>query len=157
MSAVTVSAPAGDQSDVAGATRPTANVVPTIARSGRRLVETIAGGAERYLERWEDLVHEARASSRPVDESLRVGDALALLPAAKVESDIPGRVRLRLKQLRGRGPLTKQLAAALEGDEGVDRAEVSARTGSVLVHYDTVRYGTRDALLEAVGGDGAQS
>ena len=89
MPAVTVSAPTGGRSDVAGATSPGATVAPTLTRSGRRLAETIAGGAERYLERWEDLVHEARASLHPLDESLSVGSALALLPAAKVESEIP--------------------------------------------------------------------
>jgi Heavy metal associated domain 2 len=151
MSAGTVDALSYDQSPVAPGANPVATIVPRLSRSGRRIAETITGGAERYFEHWEDLVVEARATLRAPDQGLSVGETLALLSEAKVESDLPGRVRLRLKQLRGRKSLAAQTAGALEGVEGVERVEASALTGSVLIFYDSRRYGSREALLGAVG------
>ena len=114
------------------------------------IVEAIAGGAQRYLERWEDLVHEARATRDGGAEEPDVAGALAGLPGAKVESDTPGRLRLRLTQLRGHERLAEQVARALEGHEGITRVDVSARTGSVLILYDPQRYATGEALQRAI-------
>jgi hypothetical protein len=151
MSATTVIALPVDASGPATGTTPSQTFVPSLARAGRRVAASISAGAERYYEHWEDLVHEARASTRAPEEGTSVGSVLASLSEASVESDIPGRVRLRQKQLRGRTRLAEETAAALAGVDGIDRAHVSALTGSVLIFYDARRYGTREALLEAIG------
>ena len=87
-------------------------------------------------------MHEASAARDGGAEEPDVAGALAGLSGAKAESDTPGRLRLRLTQLRGHGRLAEQVARALEGHEGITRVDVSARTGSVLILYDPQRYAT---------------
>ena len=74
---------------------------------------------EWYVEQWEDLVVEAKASLTAGEEGLSVAGILAGLAEATVVSDIPGRVRLRLKQLKGHDRLAEQSAQALGSMEGI--------------------------------------
>jgi hypothetical protein len=146
----TVDASAGGPAGAASGTGRSEALAPALTRPARRLVEAIAGGAQRYLERWEDLVHEAKAARDGGAEEPDVAGALAGLSGAKAESDTPGRLRLRLTQLRGHGRLAGEVARTLEGHEGVKRVDVSARTGSVLLLYDPQRYATGEALQRTI-------
>ena len=79
-----------------------------------------------------------------------VADVMADLANAKVVSDIPGRLRLRLKELRWQDQLLAESAQALGSLPGLQQVEASPITGSILIHYDTARYGTRAALMDAL-------
>ena len=127
-----------------------ATVVQPVAQASRQFYDTITGGVQWYFEQWEDLVVEAKASLSTGAESIGVSDILAGLAEAKVASDIPGRVRLRLKQLRGHDDVATQSAQALGRMSGITEADVSALTGSILIFYDTAQYESRDALVRAI-------
>ena len=55
---------------------------------------------------------------------------------ASVVSDVPGRLRVRVPNLRGEPDATRQLERRLASLAGVARAQVNAATGSVLIEYD---------------------
>lgn len=112
--------------------------------------EKVAGGVEWYFEHWVDLVEEIKAEKAAHLESLNVPDIMAALPEAKVASDIPGRVRLRLPLLKGQKPLSEQCAEILRGVPGIIEVQVSPVTGSVLAFYDKQTLPNLEALLEAV-------
>ncbi|MFN8474233.1 MAG: hypothetical protein U0822_18715 [Anaerolineae bacterium] len=104
-----------------------------------------------YVEHWEDLVHEARAERAPHEEvSLSPDGILKSLSDAKVASDIPGRVRLRVDQLKGHDGLAEPVAQTLGSIPGVKQVEVSSATGSILVVYDKKKYASREELLGAI-------
>ena len=113
--------------------------------------DRVAGGVEWYFEHWVDLVEEIRAEQAVKQPRLSMDDIMAALPEAKVVSDIPGRVRLRLPELKGQKPLVEQCAEALGGIPGITDAQVSSVTGSILAFYDTDQLPSLDALLKAVG------
>jgi hypothetical protein len=137
---------------------PDANTVPImnvavpqpILDTSHQVYEKVVGGLQWYVEQWEDVIIEAKAMLAPGDESLAAADILASLTNAKVASDIPGRVRLRLKQLRGHTDLAEQCEHALGSMHGIRQVEVSSLTGSVLVFYDAAQYASREALLNAM-------
>lgn len=56
---------------------------------------------------------------------------------AKVVHFMPGRVRLRVKELKNMPELVREVQSAFEGIPGVDRVDVNRLTGSVLIEYDT--------------------
>ena len=143
------------------APNPTANpVVPEaitqpVAKAGRQAYERFAGRFEWYLEQWEDVVHEARAvrAQKYSLEGVSVADVLSGLGGAKVASSLPGRARLRLKQLKKQDQLAEQTAHALGALPGISQAEANPVTGSVLILFDAKHYPSLDALLKAVAGD----
>jgi copper chaperone CopZ len=49
---------------------------------------------------------------------------------------VPGRVRLKSRQLRGASALAQRVTQSLGSVPGVQRVEVNALTGSVLLLYD---------------------
>ena len=128
-----------------------AAVVKPLVDATHIAYEKVAGGVEWYFEHWVDLVEEIRAEQAVGHVSLSVADIMAALPEAKVVSDIPGRVRLRLPELKGQKPLVEQCAEALGGIPGITDAQVSSVTGSILALYDTDQIPSLDALLKAVG------
>ena len=113
--------------------------------------QKIAGGVEWYFEHWVDLVEEIRAEQAAGQVSRTLADIIAALPEARVASDIPGRVRLRLPELQGQKALVEQVGEALIGVSGVTSAQVSSVSGSVLVFYDTDQLPSLHELLQAVG------
>ena len=66
-----------------------------------------------------------------------VADVLAGLASVKVASDLPGRLRIRLKELRWQEQLPAQCTQTLGSLPGIGQVEASTITGSILVHYDT--------------------
>jgi hypothetical protein len=125
-------------------------VTEPVTRASRRLYEAVATPVEWYVEQWEDLFVEAKASLASSVEAPTVANIMAGLAEAKVVSDAPGRVRLRLNDLKGRDALARQTAEALGSLDGIKQVEVSSLTGSVLLLYDTEQYPTRDAVVRAV-------
>jgi hypothetical protein len=67
---------------------------------------------------------------------------------------LPGRLRLRVKALKGRRHAAGALESHLGAVEGISRVEVSAITGSLLLHFDPRRLSSPaflDACAEAMG------
>ena len=128
-----------------------AAVVKPLVDGTHAAYEKVAGGVEWYFEHWVDLVEEIRAEQAVKQPRLSMDDIMAALPEAKVVSDIPGRVRLRLPELKGQKPLVEQCAEALGDIRGITDAQVSSVTGSILAFYDTDQIPSLDALLKAVG------
>ena len=143
---LTVEAPsaAGFSIDPAVVTRPFVDASQTV-------YERVAGGVEWYFEHWVDIVEEIKAERAVGQAKLSVADIMAALPQAKVASDIPGRVRLRLPELKGQKPLVEQCTEALRAVTGINDVQVSSITGSILAFYDTDQHPSLQALLEAVG------
>ncbi len=130
---------------------PTINetVVQPVAKTGQQLFGKVIGGVHWYLEQWEDLVMEAKEMVAPTDEGITAADILARLNEAQVISEIPGRIRWRLKELKGQTHLAEAVASALVSAPGVNQVSVRALTGSILVFYDAESYPSRESLLSA--------
>lgn len=143
---VTVEAPsaAGLAIDPVAISKPLVDATHTV-------YERVAGGVEWYFEHWVDIVEEIRAEQAAGQARLTVADIMAALPEAKVASDIPGRVRLRLPELRGKKPLVEQCSEALRAVPGISDVQVNSITGSILAFYDTDQHPSLQALLEAIG------
>ena len=75
-------------------------VTEPVVHHSRKLYAKAATGAQWYAEQWEDLLVEARHMALGTSSHVTVADVMADLANAKVVSDIPGRLRLRLKELR---------------------------------------------------------
>jgi Heavy metal associated domain 2 len=125
-----------------------AAIVQPVAETGRRISNHVTGGVQWYLEQWEDLLVEVKAQRAGAGAD--VAGIRASLAQARVVSEVPGRVRLRLKELKGRDQLAWQTLEALANVPGIRRAQVSSLTGSVLIFYDTAAYRSLDSLLQAV-------
>jgi len=57
-------------------------------------------------------------------------------PPAEVEHRLPGRVRLRVRTLRGDAAFFRQVEAGLADIGGVRRVRTDPRTGSILIEHD---------------------
>ncbi len=129
----------------------TAAVPQSVSKPAKRAYDAVGTGVQWYLEQWEDVIEEAKVMKRGDLAELNFKDFLASLPEATVVSDIPGRVRLRNKGLKGQSQLAKESTQALAEVDGVSEVHVSALTGSILVFFDKDQYESRDALLQAIG------
>ncbi|MFN8496942.1 MAG: hypothetical protein U0641_03735 [Anaerolineae bacterium] len=132
------------------------SVSKPLAEPSRTAYGRFQEGMQWYFEHWEDLVHEARAEHAHDEHSdaepaVSADGILKSLSDAKVASDIPGRVRLRVAQLKGQDKLTEPLAETLGSIPGVKQVEISSLTGSILMVYDKKKYPSREALLSAMG------
>lgn len=125
-------------------------ITEPVADAGRKVYDKVTTGAQWYLEQWEDLFIEARHMALGSSAHVTAADVLADLASANVASDIPGRLRLRLKSVRWQDELVAQIAAALGSVPDVKQVEASAVTGSFLIHYDRNRYTSRNELLAAL-------
>jgi hypothetical protein len=84
----------------------------------------------------------------------RTASALQWAKLFRVVHILPGRLRLRFKSLQGRHAVAGALEAHLGAVEAISRAEVSALTGSLLLHYDPALLSSPellDAFSEAMG------
>lgn len=114
---------------------------PHVARTLRPM-----SAVQWYVDQWAELAAEARASvTRYTD--LTAGDVYAGLASAKVVSDLPGRVRVRVADLRGVSRLAAEVAEHLSRQPGINRVVASAATGSVLIFYGRRRYASLELLL----------
>ncbi len=127
-------------------------VTTPVTETSRKLFEQASTGVQWYLEQWEDLLIEASHMALGRNVQFTTADVLADLPHAKVVSNSPGRVRLRLKELRWQEDLLSQSVQALGSVPGIKQVEGSVVTGSILIHYDRTQYTTLDALLAALAG-----
>lgn len=136
----------------------TSAVTEPVAKAGRHVYGRASEGVQWYLEQLEDLLHEAEVvrTQKFAKEGLAVDDILAGLNEAKVASSIPGRVRLRVEQLKRQNDVAKQTEQALAGRAGINQVEVNHLTGSVLVMFDKAKYPSLDSLLEAIKPSSAQ-
>jgi hypothetical protein len=60
---------------------------------------------------------------------------------------IPGRLRLKIAQVRDNPDLARELYERLSGRRGIQRVEANALTGSVLVLYDAEEITSLESLL----------
>jgi hypothetical protein len=66
-------------------------------------------------------------------------------------SAVPGRIRLRIKDVKGNPKLATELQDRLRSLEGVQRAEANLRAGSITINYDHQRV-SADALTGVLSG-----
>jgi hypothetical protein len=66
-------------------------------------------------------------------------------------SAIPGRIRLRIKDVKGNPTLATELQDRLRTLDGVQRAEANLRAGSITINYDRDRLSALD-LTEILSG-----
>ena len=59
------SASAADEVKPASSTLNASVVTEPVTRVGRKAYDQVAGGMQWYVERWEDMVHEAKAARAP--------------------------------------------------------------------------------------------
>ncbi len=128
------------------------SVTQPVADTSRRVFQRASDGAHWYVEQWEDLFAEARHAALGANAHLGVADVLAALPSAKIVSDISGRLRVRTKSLKWQDQLAAQCSQVIGALPGIRQVDISALTGSILVHYDPASYPSSAALLEAVAG-----
>ena len=128
-------------------------ITQPVADSSRKLYQKFAGGAQWYGEQWEDLLIEARHKALGAESHHTAADVLAGLGAAKVASDLPGRVRMRLNELRWQDHLLGEVATALGSLPGIQQVDTNTVTGSILVHYDKTLYSSLQELMQAVTGE----
>jgi len=122
----------------------------SVTDAGQKGYDRVVGGVQWYLEKWEDLIEEARASQQIKLAEVSLEEVFASLPEAPVASDIPGRLRVRTHLLKGQSRLAQQCTTELDGLPGISEVHVSSLTGSVLVFYDTEVYESRGELLQAL-------
>ena len=67
----------------------------------------------------------------------------------KVVHFIPGRVRLKVKEMKGEVEFSQQVEAELSTVPGIEQVEVNPITGSVLIKYDTAAVDC-DASIDAL-------
>ena len=127
-------------------------ITQPVTESSRKLYKKISGGAQWYGEQWEDLLIEARHKALGAESHRTAADVLAGLGAAKVASDLPGRVRVRLKELRWQDHLLGEVTTALGSLPGVEQVDTNSVTGSILVHYDKTVYASLQDLMQAAAG-----
>jgi hypothetical protein len=64
----------------------------------------------------------------------------------KVVHALPGRIRLKVAQVRENPALANQIQQRLTGVQGIQKVEVNPLTGSVLVLYDATATASPDSL-----------
>lgn len=101
-----------------------------------------------YVEQWARLAAEAQASVTRQPE-VTAAEVCAGLATAKVVSDVPGRLRLRVAHLRGCSRLAAEVEECLSRLPAVRRVTTSAATGSVLVYYSSSASSEILALMAA--------
>jgi hypothetical protein len=121
-----------------------------ITEAGQALVVTASNSILRLGEEWEDLFAEAHEMRDTSGKAIGARDIVKNLDKAKVISQLPGRVRLRVGQLEGQGLVAQRVEEALVCIDGINKVRTSAHTGSVLIFYDTDRHPSLASLLQAV-------
>jgi hypothetical protein len=58
----------------------------------------------------------------------------------KIEHQVPGRVRMRIKAGKGNPDLLKQISEVFAVIPGIEQITANPTTGSVVLHYDTDRH-----------------
>jgi hypothetical protein len=124
-------------------------VIQPAITTGVAVSKKVTGGASWYAGQWGDLVAEVHAmrAARHAD-AMTLAGLLARLPAARVLSDTPGRVRLKVLPLKGRMDRSMFIADAVSTVPGVLEVTASPHTCSVMIQYDTTCYVSLDALLD---------
>ncbi len=70
--------------------------------------------------------------------------------ASKIVHAIPGRIRLKVAQVRDNPVLAVQIQKSLASIAGVQKVETSVRTGSVLILYDAVALSSPEGFHASV-------
>jgi hypothetical protein len=58
----------------------------------------------------------------------------------KIEHQVPGRVRMKIKAAKGNPELLKQISEVFAVIPGIEQITANPTTGSVVLHYDTDRH-----------------
>jgi hypothetical protein len=127
-----------------------ADVTKPLVDATHSIYQSALGGVEWYVEHWVDIFEEIKAEQAARLPSVQVADILGGLGDARIASDIPGRARLRLPQIKKQTALCAELAELVKAAPGVDAVHVSTVTGSILVHYDTDQASSLAELLAAI-------
>jgi hypothetical protein len=124
---------------------------PVMATS-RSAYNQVIGGLQWYGEQWQDLVAEAKVlqASRIAGPELDPSNLPILVAEAPAISDLPGRLRLDLKQIRRNQRLVDECIAILQTLSGVGRVKFSSASGRILLFYDPDRYPTTKLLRQAI-------
>ncbi len=125
-------------------------ITEPVAQTSRKLYEKATTGAQWYIEQWEDLFIEAKHMALGSGSHVTAAEVLADLSNAKVASDSPGRLRLRLKSLRWQDELLAQSAQALGSIPGINLVETSTAAGSFLIFYDKARFASAEELISSL-------
>lgn len=125
-------------------------ITEPVAQTSRKLYDKATTGAQWYFEQWEDLFVEAKHMALGSGSHASAAEVLADLQNAKVASDSPGRLRLRLKSLRWQDELLAQSAQTLGSIPGVTLVETSAAAGSLLIFYEKSRYASAEELMSSL-------
>ena len=70
------------------------------------------------------------------------------LEGIRIVHAIPGRVRLKVDEVRENQTLAGELQQRLTSLPGVRKVEINPRTGSVLILYEAAVFGSAEALQE---------
>ncbi|MCO5198285.1 MAG: hypothetical protein M9941_11140 [Anaerolineae bacterium] len=125
-----------------------AAVVP-VKTAGESVYAQVVGGLHWYGEQWDGLIADARAMHTvPMSGSgERVAAVVATAPPI---TDLPGYLRVELKQVRGNPDLADDVATLLNTLPGVTKVRVSHASGNVLLLYDTEQYPSADSLRQTI-------
>ena len=124
-------------------------VVYPATKTGQVISDKLSSGINWYGEQWSDIIAEARAGcAAEHTDAMTLAGLLASLPASRVLSNTPGRVRLKVAPLKGRTDRSVFIADAVSTVPGVLRVTASPYTCSVLINYDTMCYVSLDSLLD---------
>jgi hypothetical protein len=125
-------------------------ITQPVADTSMRMYRAATDGLQWYCEQWEDLFLEARHMGLGANAHLTAAAILPVFAHAKVVSDLPGRLRIRVKELRWQDDLVAQCTQAIGSLPGMKQVSASSVTGSILMLYDTAQYGSCADLLNAI-------
>lgn len=125
-------------------------VPQSVTDSSKKVYDALNSRVQWYLEHWEDVIEEAREMQIGDIEDISLAEFLANLPEAVVVSEIPGRLRVRMKKLKGQSNLAREGLEALAQVDGISEVHVSDLTGSVLLFFDKQQYESGEGLLQSI-------
>lgn len=122
---------------------------PPIKSGSQTVYKGTVGGLLWYGTKWEDLFSEAQ-EIRVAGTAQPASNLVRTLAAARAISDLPGRLRLKMKQIQGNQPSAAVLTEALDGLPRIHKIQFSLASGSVLILYDPDYYPSADALRQEI-------
>lgn len=124
-------------------------VAAPVRAAGETAYAQVAGGLHWYGVQWDSLVTDAQAmtASPALEPGQNVATVIASAPAI---TDLPGRLRLGVKLLRGNGELADGVTTALNALPGITRVRSSSASGNVLVLYAVAQYASAESLRQSI-------
>jgi hypothetical protein len=115
------------------------------------ITSQLATAPHWYSQQWQTLYAEAQATRHTaVTTHVTKAELLAALGRATAVSDLHGRVRLQLPNMRHNEARASAYRQALADVPGISRSHVNTTSGRVLIHYELAYYPSLDSLREAL-------